>query len=456
MAKFTGVVPEKRFKSKEAASPEEYLNAAESLHPFLEKHKTMNEEGIRWIDSVPIPGFEPTGKEDLSLYTGSAGLAYFYLELYKATGNKEYENIALKAAHYLCRNWEIQITSSAALLGPECVTSIFLGITSIGQVLAQFYKNYAGNEFSDAVRAIAYKSIELADQNGDILSWGKDKSVLMGGGTVIYLYRTAEMLNDPGIFEAANKAADGILAAAIEDERGGLAWTSYAHPGQTRVPNFECGTAGIGLVLADAYEASGDERYLNAAKEAAKHIKVLAVPVGDGFLIPYHDNKNEKTLFYVSTCHGPAGTSRLFYKLYKLTGDEQYLEDIRGLYRGLKAIGVPEVQSSGYWNTVGICCGTAGVLQFFINLALVTGDEDARDSAIAAGNILLGTAAAQDAGIAWPFAFERINPDTITVSITYGTGSTGVAVALIQLYLLLKGKYNWDRFFDDPYPAVLE
>lgn len=452
MPKFAEFLQKTQFKSKPAESNLDYLAAAEALHPFLERHKLEDANGVRWRDSVPVPGFKFEG-EDLSLYTGSAGIAYFYLELYRATKKAEYETLALKAAHYLAKNWETQIATAANFLGPESATSIFLGITSIGQVLAQFHKHYQDAEFLDALRAIAEKTIGLARKEGDTIFWSEDESVLMGGGATLFLYRASQILHDERILEFANKAADGILARSIRDERGGLAWTSYAHPGQTRVPNFECGTAGIGLVLANAFEVSGREKYLDAAKEAAKHVKALAVKVGEGFLIPYHDNKDEAVIFYASTCHGPAGTSRLFYKLYELTKDESYLGDVKSLCKGLIALGAPETQSPGYWNTLGICCGTAGILQFFLNLSLITGCQNARAKASSAGNILLGTAEAQTAGRAWPFAFERIHPENITTSITYGTGSAGIGIALIQLYLFLEGKYDWDRFFEDPYPA---
>ena len=35
--------------------------------------------------------------------------------------------------------------------------------------------------------------------------------------------------------------------------RGGYAWESTAHKGTHRIPNFECGTAGIGATLLQMY-----------------------------------------------------------------------------------------------------------------------------------------------------------------------------------------------------------
>lgn len=107
----------------------------------------------------------------------------------------------------------------------------------------------------------------------------------------------------------------------------------------------------------------------------------------------------------------------------------------------------------GYWNTVGICCGGAGIAQFLINYNLVSGREDVKELAELTGSILLGRVEKQSKGIAFPLAFERVKPQNLSRSISYGAGASGVGAALIQLYLFFEGKYSWLRLFDDPYPV---
>lgn len=447
----------KEFNKKKAESPEEYFEVAAQIHDYLETRKIETEDGIIWKDVIDLT----TGGEvsddavNLSQYGGSSGALYYYLGLYEITKDEKYKELVLKAADYLNKNWKKQkkiARDSFDFKGIEY--SFYLGIASVGTILSKVYEAFKREEDKNTIIEITNEIINGADKTEAGFSWSHDKSPLAGGGTVLYLYKIYELLKDENILIAANKGADEIIAEAIKDERGGYAWTSYAHPNQTRVPNFECGTAGIGYVLAVAYEISNDEKYLNAAKEAAKHIKAIAVKQGDGFLVPWHDNPDEKTIFYVSTCHGPAGTSRLFYQLYKDTKDSQYLDDIESLYKGVRHIGVPERQSAGYWNTVGICCGTAGVVQFFINYYIITGRSDVKEAAELAGSILLGQKEKQDKGVAWPLAFERVKPQNLSRGISYAAGASGVGVALIQLYLLLEDKYKWIRLFDDPYPVA--
>lgn len=446
----------KSFAQKEASSPNEYLQVAEEVHGFLEKFKIETADGIVWRDTISLTGADGQNADeiDLSQYGGSSGPLYYYIGLYEVTKKEQYKDIILKGADYLNKNWRSQIDiakKSVAFEGIEY--SIYLGISSVGMVLAKIYELFGREEDKATVEVITKEIIDGGKETETGLKWSFDKSPLLGGGTVLYLYKIYELLKDEKILIAANKGADVILNEAIKDDRGGLAWTSYAHPNQTRVPNFECGTAGVGYVLGVAYEVSKDEKYLTAAKEAARHLKAIAVKQGKGFLVPWHDNPDEETIFYVSTCHGPAGTSRLFYQLYKMTGDSQYLDDIGSLYEGLRHIGVPEKQSAGYWNTVGICCGTAGVAQFLINYNLVSGREDVKRVTQIAGNILLGQKEKQaNKGVAWPLAFERVKPNNLSRGISYAAGAAGVGVALLQLYLFFEGKYLWRRLFDDPYP----
>ena len=444
----------KAFRQKQAASAEEYLETARAAHGLFEQHKVITEDGIYWKEQKSVVNPD-AGGADLGNYVGSGGILFYYLELYKATGIDIYKELVLKAADYMAIHWRDQSAVAEESLPIEgAADSIYLGIASVGMILSVVYETFKREKDLEAIKAITDQIIADAKTNEDGVYWSFDKSILFGGGTVLYLYQIYEILKDPKVLDAANKGADAILKEAIKDPRGGYAWTSYAHEGQTRVPNFECGTAGIGYLFTVAYEVSKNESYLNAAKEAANHLKAIAVPQGEGFLVPWHDNPNEETIFYVSTCHGPAGTSRLFYQLYKLTGQQEYLNDIEGLYKGLRHIGVPEKQSKGYWNTTCLCCGTAGVLQFLINYSLVSHDADVKDTLITAGNILLGEQKRHEKQniVSWPIAFERIKPENISENISYGAGAAGIAGALLQLYLFLEGKYRWDRLFDDPYP----
>lgn len=82
--------------------------------------------------------------------------------------------------------------------------------------------------------------------------------------------------------------------------------------------NMAYGTSGIGWVYTILYNATKEERYLNAAIDAARYMEGIAVGDDEAVLIPYLDSLERGTsteFYYPSQCHGPAGTSILFQRI---------------------------------------------------------------------------------------------------------------------------------------------
>lgn len=450
------------FNQKIPDSIEEYLETALKTHDYLESIKVQHEDGVFWA----IPGND-TGNS--TLLGGSGGVLFFYLELYKLTGDQKYLEIVHSGADFIDKNWKRAIDAAKAAMLAANITidtgveyNYYMGVAGVGEGLITIYNALKREQDFDAIKEITEYILNGVKNDENGVRWGLDCSMFYDSGIMLYLYHVSELIKDERILETANRIADVIVSKAIKDERGGLAWKSTLHIGVDRVPNFEAGTAGVGYALTIAYKYNQKESYLNAAVEAAKHIKAIAVKQGDGFLIPWHDELGKEPIFYVSNCHGPAGTSKLFYSLYKVTGDKLYLEDIKKLYKGLRFLGVPEKMSVGYWNSVCVCCGTAGVLQFLINCSIIfDGEEIAEDTvktAKIAASILLGEQEKKIGGRygVWPIAFERVKPENVAPEYGYLTGAAGIAATLLQMYLFLKNEFEWPRFIDDPYPETFK
>jgi len=447
---------------KKIRDNEEYLEIAKKVHEYLESIRVNDPDGIYWA----VPGNDIGNG---TVYTGSAGVAYFYIELYRLTKDPIYHDIIEKAADYLDRNWKHSAQYAVELMHSYDIWedtgiqySYYTGIAGAGEGLIAIYQYTGRQKEKNAIRDIASEIIKNAKQDADGLYWGSDCSMLFDAGTMLFLYHASECLGDEQIKTIANRAADRILAKAEKDPRGGLAWESTAHVGTHRIPNFECGTAGIGYALTIAYKYTPNPEYLQAAIEAAKHLKAIAVPQGKGFLIPWHDTPGEEPIFYLANCHGPAGTSKLFYRLYQLTDKQSYLEDIKGLYFGMRHLGAPEKISKGCWNTVCVCCGTAGILQFLINISIVFANsefaEETARTAMTAAEILVGEQESKIGGRmgVWPVAYERVKPENVVPDFGYGTGSAGIGVTLLQMYEFTTHGKGWYRFIDDPFPTICE
>lgn len=444
---------------KKVENIEEYIEIAKKTHAYLETLRVDEEDGIYWA-------LEGKENGDGAIYTGSAGVVYFYIELYKLTKDAAYLELIHRAADYIGVHWKKAGEAGIAMLHEYgifedlgTVYNFYSGAASTGEGLIAVYQLTHRQKDLDAIRVMTDFILEHARKDDAGYYWGVDCTMFHNAGTMIYLYHAAEILQDERIKTYANLAADRIVANAIQDPRGGYAWHSTLHGEIDRVPNFEGGTAGTGYALTVAYRYTHKETYKNAAIEAAKHLRAIAVKQGEGYLIPWHDVPGEEPIFYLANCHGPAGTSKLFYGLYSITGDEAYLEDIKKLYLGMRHLGAPEKMSVGYWNTVCVCCGTAGILQFLINCGIVFNGTAFADEINAvvetAAEILVGEQETKVGGRmgVWPIAYERVKPEKVAPDFGYSIGAAGIAATLIQLYEYKRKKITFGRYIDDPYPT---
>jgi lantibiotic modifying enzyme len=216
------------------------------------------------------------------------------------------------------------------------------------------------------------------------------------------------------------------------------------------MPGFAYGTAGISYTLARLYQETGDPAFLEGAKKGADYVTAVAHTEGDAALVP-HRIPEWNNLFYLGHCHGVAGTGKLFYLLHEITGEAHYAQWQEKLVQGLLKAGAPEIHSPGYWHCFSWCCGAAGFINLFAGLYLKDKEPRYLEYGRRSGNVILGEASIDEAGVKWPQAFKRVVPGEITVEPGYGPGAAGIGAALVHLYLAEKGKAPIIRFPDEPY-----
>jgi uncharacterized protein YyaL (SSP411 family) len=81
-----------------------------------------------------------------------------------------------------------------------------------------------------------------------------------------------------------------------------------------------------------------NQKYLDAAIQASKLLDSLSNEKG---YVPHHLPGGED-LYYLGWCHGPAGTSRLYYSLFEATKDEVWLDKIKHAADNLMKEGIEE------------------------------------------------------------------------------------------------------------------
>ena len=226
------------------------------------------------------------------------------------------------------------------------------------------------------------------------------------------------------------------------------------------MPNFTHGTAGVAYFLAALYEATGSARFLEAAMAGADQLKAIAeTHSGDCCLIFHHEDVGSLKgthRHYLGFCQGPPGTSRLFERLFMVTGDMEWRRWVERCSEAVLRSGIPEVRTEGFWNNVGQCCGSAGIIDHFVDQYRLFGDHRFLEFAQRLADNLLQRALQSDDGLKWIQAEHRTQPKLLEAQTGYMQGAAGIACSLLNLESVARGMDSKRlRFVDDPWFRTL-
>jgi hypothetical protein len=148
----------------------------------------------------------------------------------------------------------------------------------------------------------------------------------------------------------------------------------------------------------------------------------------------------------------------LFYELYRVTGDPGDLDWVERLAHGIIQSGAPRVQTAGLWNVACQCCGSAGILEFFVGLWAATGQGYYLDFARVLADDLIGRATGcdDDKGYRWYQAYRRLRPLEVTADTGYMIGAAGIGAALLHLDVAMAASEPRRVILlpDNPFPAI--
>lgn len=410
------------------------------------------QQAAQFIDGQQIEGrakwrrADQGSGSDYSLYHGSSGIILLLLELHAATGDPAALAKAIAAGE--------EVMTHLARVDYLSV-SVSRGWPGYGFAMSELARASGRDDF----RALAGQCLEhLRAQASDLgagIGWIEpmpfsditgftgereiyDQSVGAAGAGLVLLYGHRHGLN-PKALDWAVACADRLLEVA-EPTADGLRWLMMADmPFAFTAPNFAHGGAGVGYFLLEVYRATGDGRYLEAAKSAARYVQSRASTVGDGRLV-CHTEEARNPIFYLGACHGPAGTGRLFLELYAVTGEAEWLDEARALTRGMLALGAPEARSKGLWANHSQCCGDAGVGEFALLMAERTGEEAYLSLAKRCADVIVAHSRLEGDRRSWIQAEHRDRPDFLEAQTGYMQGAAGIASFLVHLATTLKGQ----------------
>ncbi len=399
------------------AADDAYMRAAADAARWIDASAVKTAEGTVW----PADPADPKSV-NTTLYAGSPGPILFYLELYRRTNDPAYLRSARSGADALL-----------AGVPKERDAGLYEGIAGTGFTLAHMYLTTHDQKYRDGALASVQWIRDHARKIGAGVQWNEATDVISGAsGTGLFLLWAARELGAADAVPLAAAAGSRLVERAQRVAPAGLKWMmDDKFPNE--MPNFSHGTAGVAYFLATLYQDTHEQKFLDAAIAGAKYLQSIADTTGDACLI-YHDSSQAgKGIYYLGWCHGPAGTARLFYRLYQATGDRMWMEWANKSARALVANGGPErAVTPGEWDNVGMCCGIAAEAEFFLGMYHVTHDATYLEAATKGTARVLAKGTRDDKGLRWVQAEHRVKPELRLAQTGYMQGASGLGIWLMH------------------------
>ena len=404
----------------------------------------------RWLRGVAVPQGNalawagtpgPAARPIANLYSGSAGVVLFFLELHHATGDPKDLATARAGADWLIT----QIDS-------ESQAGLYTGLAGLGFTLTETWKATQDARYRDAANRVVDRVKQLAKADGDAVEWSPVSDIISGtAGIGLWLLSASKDLGRADARELAAAAGRRLISQQIAANGGGKWAMTPASP--TRLyPNFSHGTAGVAYFLAVLHQATGERRFLEAALSGARYLVKTAKTDGDVCLVFHHEPEADGLdLFYLGWCHGPAGTGRLFHQLAATTGDREWRTWLTRSANGIRQSGIPERETPGFWNNVGQCCGSASVADFFLSYYQVTRDATALSFARRVTDQILDKATRDELGTRWVHAEHRVQPANVAAQTGWMQGAAGIGAWLLRLDGVDRGRDVFVKFPDSPF-----
>ncbi len=418
------------------AAASEPLNDAREIARWLTSSGRDVPDGRVW----PV---DPEKPEEVAahLYSGTSGVVVFFLEAHRLTQEPAYLHQARAGADYLLS----RLDGTFEAEGP----GLYTGIAGVGYVLDRVQAATGEEKYLEGVLQTVELLRGAALTKGRGLEWNDVTDIVSGSaGIGLFLLHVERELGLPQARELAVGAGDRLLELAIPEEPG-LKWRM--NPEFARfMPNFSHGTAGVAYYLASLYQTTREKRFLDAALAGAEYLKSIADATENACLIFHHEPEGEE-LFYLGWCHGPAGTARLFYRLFEITNDPEWMKWVRMSAQGVLESGIPEKRTPGFWNNVSQCCGSAGVAEFFLSLHEISKERQYLDFARRITDDALARSTRDEAGLRFVQAENRTEPELRKAQTGYMQGAAGIGLWFLRLHAFEKGEKPGFTLPDSPF-----
>jgi type 2 lantibiotic biosynthesis protein LanM len=329
---------------------DDLLVVALKLAEQVKQHTILDDENgmPRWLGLLRHPTYSEFAFIGESLYDGSCGIALFLATLEQITnGATGYRDLIMAALHALCVHlkqpedrtfeffWDRMGIGGAAGLG-----SIVYGLCAIGQALA-----------TDELLECAYRaSLLITEQR---VQEDRVLDVIAGSaGAILGLLKLYETTGEQELLQRAVMCGTHLLEQRVQAYPGGRSWQN---PAGQFLTGFSHGVAGMAYALVRLAQATGQERFLQAAEESLGFERFLFDPEERNW--PRFQEAEATWRFRCGWCYGASGIGLARLGGLALLDTPLIREEI--------AMALETTRAAGVAQTDTLCCGNCGHLELW-------------------------------------------------------------------------------------------
>ncbi len=380
------------------------------------------------------------------LYSGGAGVLIFLENAAQLLEDEALRALADRTAAGLLatarKTKDGRLTWAEGKPGAEAA-GLYTGDPGIGHAFLVRGRIRGSKQDLEVAAEIAAGLAARIKKEGAEACFGGSFDIIAGAsGALLFLLEAHEEAGDPRCLEAALVAgkwlaAEGVKVGGVRSKQKRALWWPPGKGEDRHYPNFSHGTAGTAYALARLAAATGDRECLDAALAGARWLLENGKSE-DRTLRWYHYTPGHEQSFMEGWCHGPAGTGRLFLLLADLTGQKDFADAAQRsaawIMKERKDPGATNSPTRFY--SPSLCCGAAGVIDFFVDLYRATSDQRYADYAREVGAYLERLAKTDGAGLKWTNYDRPDEKGIIYHGVSLMIGTSGEAFALLRLATL--------------------
>ena len=434
-----------------AFAPSRLFSAIEALSESQAKERPWLAAALkaeRWLAASAIHGpngiswpSDPTNPKSVStdLYNGMAGVVLFYLELHNATKDPNALKMARGGADFLLSSLPDE---EGAQMG------LYTGVAGTAIVLSYAHSVTGDERYQKGIDRALSLLQKGARRNGLGVEWNDSTDIVSGSAGIGLALLALSRQRAINTQELAALAGDRLIERSQVVGDGRMWLISPQMP--RNYPNFSHGTAGVSYFLTHLSGTTKSRGHLEAALAGERYLQSIVTATPNGGQMIYHSTPGNEQLYYLSWCHGPAGTARLYRALGAVTSDPKWDARVRQLALGIQHMKVPE-RSPGFWNNISQCCGNCGVSEFFIAMHRASGDARHLAYAEEIGHDTLARATPEGGGLKWIQAEHRVRPELLIAQTGLMQGAAGVGLAMLHLDGVRERRNRLVVLPDDPF-----